>query len=108
MDWERDRGPSRQVSNHYDRDRRDRELERERGYKPRDTRDGLDYNERPTRRRARLGSHASEESHRSSKRARLERSPPPKLRRDQSPVIGPTKEESVAYKSGSEEGEIEE
>ncbi|KAF2667525.1 hypothetical protein BT63DRAFT_389325 [Microthyrium microscopicum] len=119
----RDRGDrydgreSRRSTGHYDRERREREAERERTYLSRaDPRDAgsseLDYGEsKPTSTRRRR---ESEGEGRETKRVRSGGAgssrehtfSPTASRRSRTPAK--SKETDVAYKSGSEEGEIEE
>lgn len=114
-----ERASSRQVSSHYDRERREREAERERSYisraDPRDKGSELDYGEsRPgSMRRRRDSGDDSPGSRRESKRTRRDRTSrertfsPRGHRRSrtpgQQPVPEPVKEDP-GLRSGSEEG----
>ncbi|KAK8240261.1 formin binding protein-like protein [Phyllosticta capitalensis] len=121
----RDRGDryvrDREVSSlsHYDRERRDRELERERSYisraDPREKASELDYGDSKSAgsmRRRRESE--SPESKRDAKRTRRERSRErtfsPRRQRSRTPAKQPPQppKEDPGLRSGSEEGEIEE
>ncbi|KIW01312.1 uncharacterized protein PV09_07348 [Verruconis gallopava] len=123
-DWDGDRydgregRESRKVSgNHYERDRRDREAERERLYlsraDPKDRTAVLDYDldERPSS-GSRRRRDSDQDSTRSSKRLKrydrdtLSPRESRDSRRSRTPVKAP--EPDAGYHSGSEEGEIEE
>ncbi|KAF2706733.1 hypothetical protein K504DRAFT_385328 [Pleomassaria siparia CBS 279.74] len=103
---------SRQGSgDHYIRERREREVERERSYVSRaDPREHsvseLDYGgePRPLPARRRRESDESASARRDNKRAKFS---PPRDRRSKTPAQSPKKEEP-GLRSGSEEGEIEE
>ncbi|KAH7080279.1 hypothetical protein BKA63DRAFT_506090 [Paraphoma chrysanthemicola] len=97
---------------HYGRERREREVERERSYVSRaDPRESsvslLDYGDGAGRTASARRRRESDESasKRDSKRARYS---PRHDRKSKTPVPEPTKEEDRAVRSGSEEGEIEE
>lgn len=109
--YERSRQGSRHLDDHYARDRREREVERERTYvsraDPRERSSELDYGDsRPASTRRRRESDA-ESTRRDSKRARYS---PSRDHRSKTPVTAPEapKDEDRALRSGSEEGEIEE
>jgi pre-mRNA-processing factor 40 len=118
-EWDRfDKGLARQGS-HYERERRERDVERERTYVSRaDPRDPanveLDYGEsRPSNTRRRRDSDGgSPSSRRDSKRQRRERDsrePTYSPRRNKTRTPQPAEpKEDPGLKSGSEEGEIEE
>jgi len=117
-DRERERDQRRREISSYDRERREREMERERSYisraDPRDKGSALDYGDSregsmslgATRRRRE--SEGSAGSKRDSKRVRRER----ERERTKTPGVGAEvkkeEKEDVGFKSGSEEGEIEE
>ncbi|EKG19451.1 hypothetical protein MPH_03314 [Macrophomina phaseolina MS6] len=126
-DWRGDRyvsGDRREVSSlsHYDRERREREVERERSYisraDPREKASELDYGDSRAGSMRRRRDSESPESKRDAKRTRREtreRTFSPRRHRSRTPTAAeskPAKDEAAkedpGLRSGSEEGEIEE